>query len=374
MKIGVVHSFYASATPSGENVVVEQQIEALRAAGHDVHLISVSTDALATQRGYAAKTAANIMTGRGLSPLDQLESFKPDVVHVHNLFPNWSTRWLDLWTGPLVATLHNYRPVCAAGVLFRDGHDCTLCPTRGSHHAIAHKCYRGSRTASIPMAIRTRGGVRRDPLIQRADRLIVISSRAAEAYTSFGMDDRARLIPNFALAAGFDPTAEPGESWAYIGRLTPEKGILELIDHWPLHHFLTIYGEGPELAAVEARTRPNVRYAGRIPRADIPNALASSRGLVFSSLWREGAALTYIEALAAGRPIVAKAGNGAADDVAEAGSGVVFDSFADLGTALDAALADATHLGQAARRRYESTYSVDTWVSAIEAVYAEVAS
>jgi len=38
------------------------------------------------------------------------------------------SNWLKRWSGPLVATLHNYRPACAAGTLFRDGKVCEIRP------------------------------------------------------------------------------------------------------------------------------------------------------------------------------------------------------------------------------------------------------
>src|SRR4051812_31099182 len=85
--------------------------------------------------GRAAKLGAAfaVASGYGASPLSALSRFKPDVVHVHNLFPNWAWRWLNEWDGPLVATLHNFRPLCAAGTLFRDDHNClNNCGHRGT--------------------------------------------------------------------------------------------------------------------------------------------------------------------------------------------------------------------------------------------------
>ena len=37
----MVHSYYSSRQPSGENVVVDLQIEALRRAGHTVELVGL---------------------------------------------------------------------------------------------------------------------------------------------------------------------------------------------------------------------------------------------------------------------------------------------------------------------------------------------
>lgn len=128
MKIAVVHSFYTAGKPSGENALVRDQVRALGAAGHTVELFAAHTDELARDPLYPLRAAARVASGRGNSPLARLREFAPDVVHVHNLFPNFGRSWVRHWVGPLVATLHNYRPMCAAATLYRAGAVCTSCP------------------------------------------------------------------------------------------------------------------------------------------------------------------------------------------------------------------------------------------------------
>lgn len=100
MKVASVHSYYSNRQPSGENVVVGAQAAALRAQGVDVRIIAARTDALESNGGYKLRSAVTVATGSGPSPLKDLEEFRPDVVHVHNLFPNWGTGWIDRWEGP----------------------------------------------------------------------------------------------------------------------------------------------------------------------------------------------------------------------------------------------------------------------------------
>ena len=44
MRIAVVHSYYSNRQPSGENVVVDLQVGALRRAGHEVHVVARAAD------------------------------------------------------------------------------------------------------------------------------------------------------------------------------------------------------------------------------------------------------------------------------------------------------------------------------------------
>ena len=368
-----MHSFYSSRQPSGENVVVDAQVASLREEGIDVQLVAARTDELETKTLYKPRTAMNVATGLGASPLAQLKDFEPDIVHVHNLFPNWGTSWLEHWKGPLVATAHNFRPVCAAGTLFRDGKVCTLCPDTSVLAGIKHSCYRDSKIATAPLAIRSRKGVRGDRLLSRADRVILLSKRAESLYVGFGLDpERTSVIPNFVEDIGFTPDTPPGGAWVYIGRLTEEKGIANLVKHWPDDETLVVHGDGPLRAQIEseALVRPNVHYVGQLGHAGVPGALAAAKGLVFPSEWAEGLPLVYAEALASGRAVVAKAGNSAADDVAVSGTGVVFDSWNDLGWALSRASSELLQLGAGARKRYMSAYTRSTWVEATLAAYA----
>ena len=77
------------------------------------------------------------------------------MVHVHNTFPLFSPSVLraayrlDL---PVVATLHNFRLLCANAVLQRDGGPCESCIGKVPLAAVKHSCYRDSRVQTLPLA------------------------------------------------------------------------------------------------------------------------------------------------------------------------------------------------------------------------------
>ena len=155
-RIAIVHSFYSSRVPSGENTVVETQLRALLRGGHKVELFAAHTDELEQRPLYRLSSSLRVSLGVGRSPLPELEDFAPEVIHVHNLFPNWGSRWVGSLETPFVATLHNFRTICANGLLFRDDSVCTLCPDGNSRSAVRYACYRDSRIATAPLAFATR--------------------------------------------------------------------------------------------------------------------------------------------------------------------------------------------------------------------------
>ncbi|WP_433783360.1 glycosyltransferase [Actinomycetospora sp. CA-101289] len=372
MRIALVHSFHREDVPSGENVVVRLQAEALREAGHEVTVVARSNDERRHRPGYRVESAAVVASGLGPDPLDELRAFRPDVVHVHNLFPNFGTRWVHRWDGPLVATVHNYRAMCAAGTLLRDGQRCTDCRT-DPWAGVRHRCFQGSRVATLPLALAGRGGAAASPPLARADRVVAISQRAVDEYAAAGVDPaRFTVVPN---AVADVPTAGvPGSRWLFLGRLSAEKGLGELLAAWPEDEALDVVGDG-ELAG-ELRALPvpaGVRFLGGLDNAEVRARLGGYAGLVVPSLWPEaGPPLTYVEALAAGVPAVAVAGNGAADDIDVHGTGVVVSrspETAELAVALKEVHRDRTRLGARCRAAYEARFSTTAWVQALLDVY-----
>ncbi len=138
MHVLVVHNRYASAQPSGENKVVDQEAELLRAAGHRVGVFERRSDDIAA-RSLPGKAAVPLLVPwnpRVRAELAaRLRAERPDVVHVHNVFPLLSPAVLAACADagvPAVATLHNYTQVCPPGTLQRDGRPCAECVGAGT--------------------------------------------------------------------------------------------------------------------------------------------------------------------------------------------------------------------------------------------------
>lgn len=371
VRIAVIHSFYSSRYPSGENEAVLLQVKALSEAGHDVHLFARRTDDLVGKPFHSAKAAYRVLLGTDSDLVAGIDDFEPDVVHVHNLFPNYGTAWLRRCRVPIILTLHNYRPLCARGTLFRDGKVCTLCPDEGSFNAVKYSCYRNSRVAAVPLAILSRGPVA-DTVIGRAPEfLIAPSERLANMYERYGVE-RARIsvIPNFR--ENQERFVLPDEKlWVYMGRLVEDKGIADLVKNWPEGHILEVHGEGHLRHSLLSSLKPNILLKGMFNPDQVGNILGKSRGLIFPSVTPEaGPTMSYIAALAAGRPAIALKGNAVADDVEESGAGIVITSLADLPEALDRVFRDDSYSDRAFER-FKSRFEKQNWLNRVEALYEE---
>ena len=372
MKITAVHSFYSSDSSSGENLAVEAQTQALADRGHEVNVVGRWTDDLEGASGYRLRSSLRVATGSDLGGRSLPAATGPEhVLLVHNLFPNFGATWLRSWPGPVVTMLHNFRYLCANGLLLRKGHQCQLCVGRSTWPALRFACYRDSRLATVPLAIANRRGSQHVTPLSRADVVVAQSERAHSIYASAGTE-RLSLVPGFGPGTSVPNDSAARSGWAFVGRLTPEKGLLPLMRTWPAGIRLDVIGDGPDRLGAEREAGNDVRFVGAIPHSEIVDRLSRYRGLVFPGICAEGAhPMVVREALAAGTPIVAAEGSSAADVVEIYGGGATYVSTdrASLRSALDVVTHDPWISGKA-REVAASVFGVSRWQDDMDRVLA----
>lgn len=374
MKVAFVHSFYTGLWPSGENVAVRDQQQALKTAGHRVAVISADTDELRGEPFYPVRAALRVATGYGRHPLAELRRFQPDIVHIHNLFPTFGHDWLERWKGPIVVTQHNFRPLCLGGDLLRNGAPCTRCLDGDRWAGLRHGCYRSSRLASLPLALANRRRADEHPLLRRADRVVVLSERSRLTYLRAGLPGRKlRLVPNSVPEVTFDGAQAYRDAWLYVGRLNAQEGILDLLRRWPADEPLDVIGDGELASACWAAAPDSVRFLGRLDRVAVRQVMFQRRGLVFPSLSPETAcSLTCTEAFASGLPVLAMEGTVAADTVRTHGTGAVITADGPLAPTLREATSHFPHLRGQCLRTYQDHFSERIWERRMTQLYGEV--
>ncbi len=378
MRIALLHSFYSSAQSSGENVVVQAQAESLRRAGNDVLLLGRHTDDEERRSGHKVRVAWQTVTNAGPDPSGRLRDFAPDIIHIHNTVPNIGTRWVARWPGPIVHTLHNFRPLCANGLLFRDGALCTECPDGRPWAAVEHGCYRNSRVATLPIATRNSLGLESNPLLRRADAFVVLSEYARSTFARYGLpSERLHLVPNGVRAVHGAASRAPGRPrWLAIGRLRDEKGFAELLRGWPAGAELDIIGDGPQADDLAELAGPQVHLLGALPADEVRALLPSYSCLVFASLAPESAMpLVVVEALEAGIPVLIVSSSPHAQALVDAYVATTFDivdgsvDTASLSDAMDWVAYGGAPLRDRCREHYRAHYTEDDWLREIVHLY-----
>lgn len=376
MHVLVVHNRYVSAQPSGENKVVDQEVELLRAAGHQVELFERRSDDIA-DRSLLGKAALPFLVPWNPAVRTELaarlRAERPDVVHVHNVFPLLSPAVLAACADagvPAVATLHNYTQVCPPGTLQRDGRPCTECVGSAAPlPAVRHGCYRDSRLATVPLAVSL--SVNRRRWWSGVERFLCISAAQRDVLVRAGMPAERLVVKHNFVPDPDDRRSGAGEHVLYLGRLAEAKGVRLLMTAWDelaaaggVGVPLVIAGTGPleQEVTAWAAGRDDVRYVGLYDTAECRKAVARSVAVVAPSTWLEAFGLVVVEAMAAGVPVVA-AGHGAFVELVEDGvTGLLHrpgepGSLASCIRRIAAGPDRNREMGRAARRRYELGFS-----------------
>lgn len=377
MRIALVHTRYRLR--GGEEVAFEAEARLLASRGHDVHELVSDNAELGDVGGPAAGLLAVWNDARRQALADRLQMLAPDVVHFHNTFPLLSPAvyYAVPPRSAVVQTLHNYRLVCPAATLLRNGQICESCVGRAPFGALRHGCYRGSRAASAAVAGMLQLHRMLGTYTSRIDAFIALSEFARGIFVRGGLPaDRVFVKSNF-VEPDPGPGTHEGNFYLYVGRLDQQKGLDVLLDAFGRVGLpLRVIGNGPLEAEVRraADANENIEYRGAQPRERVLAAMREARALILPSISYENFPLVLAEAFAAGLPVLSSDVENLADLAARRGAGWSFrrGDAADLARLLqdvDTA-ADARHAASArARALYASEYTGGANYDALMRVY-----
>jgi glycosyltransferase involved in cell wall biosynthesis len=339
-----LHNRYRST--GGEERAVEDFAWLVRERlGEPVELLS--RDSLTVAR---TRAAAGLLRG-GLEPAavaEVVRTTRARVVHAHNLQPTFGWRALAAARAEgarVVLHLHQYRLVCAVGVCFTNGAQCTRCHGRNTLPGVLRNC-RGSRAQALAYGAGLALWQRRT--IEQADALIVPSVFARERLRELGAPlpwERVHVLapPVRALEAdggpvgaleedggpvgaleedgepvrALEPDGEPMRPPAsdavsapyalVVSRLSPEKGVDVAIDACRRARIaLVVAGDGPERASLQARAAgADVRFVGQVDQTRLAELRSCATLALVPSRSAETFGLAAAEAMAAGLPVAA---------------------------------------------------------------------
>src|SRR5262249_38390560 len=139
--------------------------------------------------------------------------------------------------------------------------------------------------------------------------------------------ERLALVPNFVpTAPSFGVAPDCVGRWAYVGRLSREKGVVEMLRRWPTTEPLDVVGDGVLAHECRRVVPSSVRFVGALDRAEARRRMRWWTGLVFPDQGFDGVSSVYPEALASGLPVVVWAGSSVAYGVRLHETGAVVGS------------------------------------------------
>jgi glycosyltransferase involved in cell wall biosynthesis len=169
----------------------------------------------------------------------------------------------------------------------------------------------------------------------------------------------------------FTPDSSHDDYFLIVSRLIPYKRIgLAVQAFSELGLPLWVAGNGRDRARLEALAGPSVRFLGRVPDEALPDLYARCRAYILPGL--EDFSIAPVEAMAAGRPVIAYARGGALDTVVDGVTGIFFPdptagSLAEAVRRFDALTFDMVAIQAHAQRFDTSVFKekIGAWVTQI---------
>jgi glycosyltransferase involved in cell wall biosynthesis len=336
VRILFVHNFHQKF--GGDDTVVENYVAMLRRRGHSVELYQrhndeISSFGLLNKIRFFIDAVFSLKTWKDVRGL--IQQFSPELIFVHGIYPLISPSVYDVaWKFriPVVQMVHDMRFWCPMAWFYRSGRVCTLCSKGNFWHSIRYRCYRNSRLLSALYAtsiflLRKRGFFKKVSLF-------IIPSEHIRGYLmdSGVAPGRIALHPHIVAAAGLScATAKPAERYvAFLGRLSPEKGLMLLMraaERFPNMVF-KIGGTGPMedalRAHVQQRKLSNVQFCGFLAGEDKNRFLREATLLAAPSECYESFGQVVVEAYVSGTPVIAANHGGLASLVRDGETGWLF--------------------------------------------------
>ncbi len=329
MKILLAHSFYRLT--GGEDIQFSANKALLSGNGHQVAEYVRHNEEISSYGWWGKTTLAPraIWAWDSYQQLQEvLQRERPEIAHFHNTFPlispaaYYACRDAQI---PIVQTLSNYRLFCSAAAFFRDGQVCEECVQHSLWRGVRYGCYRGSRLATGAVAFMLALHRTRKTWSELVNCYLVPSEFGRRKFVEAGLPaEKITVQPNIVYP---DPGVRhgAGEYAAFVGRLSPEKGLHTLLLAWERlgkDFPLRIVGDGPLRLDLEAeaarRDLSNVCFLGQLSHRPTLTVMKQSRLLIMPSESYEVFPLTIAEAFACGVPVLVSK-MGAMEEIVEEG-------------------------------------------------------
>lgn len=380
MRILMVHSRYRQL--GGEDLSTLAEMELLQQGGHTVDLLQYDNSRI-EQMTAVATSVKTIWSSEAVGDVRRnLGKAKYDILHVQNYFPMVSPAVLIEASRAGVATvqaLRNYRLACVNGILFRNGVDCQKCvgswvPWQG----VRLGCFRESRARSAVIAAMIGTHKVLGTWSRHTDAFIATSEAVRRIYVRAGFPE-GRLFAKPNIVAEGVTQRERRTEVVFVGRLTPEKGVDQLIAAWHGNFpaaKLTIIGTGPDESTLRALALgdPTIDVLGELEHREVIASMARARLVAVPSIWEEPFGRIATEAYSVGTPVIATAKGGLVDIVGATGGGAIYEpgDISTLVSLIDRGLYDDAwweKASSAASLAFATIYSAEAVLSRTEEIY-----
>ena len=302
----------------------------LREKGHQIAFFSMRNEKnVETGEKEYFVNEIDLNTGSKLKALDviyskenkkkmteALEDFKPDIVHVNNFQRQLSESIIEAVNErkiPVIYTAHDVQAICPAITMLDSNKEiCELCKNGKYLNCIKKKCIKDSGLKSILGAIEGQYYRIKKVYNKKIAYIITPSEFYRQKLIEDGIkENKIEAIHNYIDVNQYNLQTDDQGYALYIGRLSKEKGILNLIEAFSnlKNEKLYIAGDGPERERIEniikdGHLEKNILFLGYLKQDQVKEYLRKARFVVVPSIWYENCPYSILETQAIGKPVI----------------------------------------------------------------------
>lgn len=316
-----------------------------------------------------------------------LDEFKPDVVHLNNFQRQLSAsiiKPIKKRNIPIVFTAHDVQAICPAITMMdNDKNPCELCMKGKYINCIKKSCNKGSKLKSALGAIE--GYYYRSHKIY-TDKINYIITPSEFYRTKFIEDginpNKIQAIHNSIEMNDYNVETQDDGYALYFGRLSKEKGILNLINAFAKCDKGNLYiaGEGPEKENIEKIIKENkledrVKLLGFLNKEQMTDVTRKCKFVVVPSIWYENCPYSVLETLAIGKPIIGSNMGGIPELVIDNENGFIYNTVDELTEKMNTLFENKELVNQFSKKSKElakQNYDREVYYNKLKQIYDKV--
>lgn len=315
-----------------------------------------------------------------------IQETKPEIAHLHNIYGRLTPSILYALKKnniPTIMTLHDFKIICPAYNMLRNGSICEICKGGKYYRCIITKCHKNSYLASLVYALEAYIYFWLKTYLKHVKYFITPSMFMKNKLIEFGIPkEKLVYIPNFVSFQSIIPIYNSKSYLLYSGKLLKTKGLatlLKAIKDLP-DISLFIAGDGDIKEELEAYVKynmlQNIRFLGHLEENELHNVLRDSLFVILPTECYENAPMAVLEAFAHGKPVVGSNIAGIPELVIDGETGLLFEpgNYKQLKEKIEYFLSHPDkiiEMGRNARRKVEKEYNAELYYRRLMNVYQE---
>lgn len=401
MKILIVNKFHY--IKGGSEKYYFDLAELLRENNHEVALFSMKdeknihtnfkeyfTDNVDVNTNNKLKALDIIYSTKNRKKMEEaLEDFKPDIVHLNNFQRQLSCSIIDPIIKrkiPIVFTAHDIEAICPnKTMLDSNGEICDRCIGGKYYNCIKKKCIKNSKLKSCLGAIESFYYRTRKIYSKKINVIITPSEFYKRKLIEDGIpEEKIITAHNFLDMNSYNLSLENENYALYFGRLSKEKGILNLVEAFSKidNGKLYIAGTGPEEEYIREminkyKIEDRVKLLGFLNGNDMKECIRKSAFVVLPSIWNDNCPYSIIETLSIGKPVIGTNMGGIPELVINGENGLICKSndIDDLKEKMQTLFSDnelLEKLGKNAKKMAKANYSKEVYYNKLIKIYGKL--